>query len=549
MMNGWILLGGIALFLMGTGMMEEAIRQLTGRRFKLFLKRSTRHPVKAMGSGAIVTALLQSSSVVNMFVLSLVGAGVMRMRQALEVMLGSNLGTTFTSWMIAVLGFNLDLESYALPVFGLSAMLMYYARNDSSLRLWSRLIAGFSLLFWGLGFMQESMQSLVENISLSALTGYPLILFLIAGMMITGLVQASSVTIAITLSALHSNVIDLYMAAVLVLGAEVGTTFKLALAAHKGSVVKKRVAAGNIIFNLLTSLLVFLVIREAVDLLQNLLHPASPLIALVLFQTFVNVFGIVLFFPFLNYFGNFLDRLYLHKSSLDYLTKVRPGETELAIEAIEREVSFFLRRFNLIVANVFELPLSPEQSVKEKDFTSAKSIAEIYEIHKNHYGEMHAFVSSWDSKGMSVQELERKDQLMNSMRNGMYAAKSMKDAKDDIEQLRNSSNDTKYSFYLHLRELAGHFVHHASRLQEKEKLQVDELMHLYDELQGNYQKDLKSLYDQAIAKQVNALEIATMLNVHRELVSAYKSAIFSMKDFLLSAKEASLFDVSPGFIR
>ncbi|MFN9115872.1 MAG: Na/Pi cotransporter family protein, partial [Bacteroidota bacterium] len=243
MMNGWILLGGIAIFLMGTGMMEEAIRQLAGRRFKLFLKRSTEHPLKAVGSGAFVTALLQSSSVVNLFVLSLVGSGVMRMRQALAVMLGANLGTTFTSWMIAMIGFNLNLESYALPVFGLSGMLMYYAGKDSSLRVWARLFAGFSLLFWGLGFMQKSMQELVLKIDFSVLTGYHLIIFLFAGMIITGIVQASSVTIAITLSALHSNVINIQMAAALVLGAEIGTTFKLALASYKGSAAKKRVAS------------------------------------------------------------------------------------------------------------------------------------------------------------------------------------------------------------------------------------------------------------------------------------------------------------------
>jgi phosphate:Na+ symporter len=549
MMNGWVLLGGIAIFLMGTGMMEEAIRQMAGRRFKLFLKRSTQNPLKAVGSGAFVTALLQSSSVVNLFVLALVGSGVMRMRQALAVMLGANLGTTFTSWMIAMIGFNLNLESYALPVFGLSGMLMYYARNDSSLRIWARLFAGFSLLFWGLGFMQESMQILVLKIDFSVLAGYHLIVFLLAGMIITGIVQASSVTIAITLSALHSNVINIYMAAALVLGAEIGTTFKLALASYKGSAAKKRVASGNIIFNMITSLIMFLFLKPVVDLLFHQVAPSNQILTLVVFQSFVNVCGILLFFPFLNYFGNFLDRLYNHESTLDYLKKISSGEHEFAIEAMEREVAHFISRFNGLIAAVFELHHSNKFDEHQKSGLSDKSTAELYELLKRHYGELHAFVISLNTKGMTSEELERKDQLMNSIRNGMYAAKSLKDAKEDIAHLRNSSNDTKYAFYLHLKHLAGDFSDHTNKLLEGDVSKAEELMELFDEIQSNYQKDLQSLYDQALSEKVDALEIATMLNVHREIVSAYKSAVFSLKDYLLMPKEASVFDTSPGFIR
>ncbi|MFO0415577.1 MAG: Na/Pi symporter, partial [Bacteroidota bacterium] len=456
---------------------------------------------------------------------------------------------TFTSWMIAMIGFNQNLESYALPDYGLAGMLMDYAGKDSSLRVWARLFAGFSLLFWGLGFMQESMQELVLKIDFSVLTGYHLIVFLFAGMMITGIVQASSVTIAITLSALHSNVINIQMAAALVLGAEIGTTFKLALASHKGTAVKKRVALGNIIFNLLTSLIAFLILKPVVELLYHQVGSGNTIVTLVVFQTFVNLFGIVLFFPFLNYFGNFLDRLYNHESALDYLKKISPAEHEFAIEAIEREAAHFISRFNRLTASIFGLQYSDKFDESERSVLSDKSNVEFYEILKRHYGELHAFVITLNTKGMSPDELERKDRLMNSIRNGMYAAKSIKDAKDDIEHLRNSSNDTKYTFYLHLKQLAGDFTNHIKRLLAGDTSISAELMHLFDEIQVNYQKDLQSLYDQAVSQKVDAIEIATMLNVHREIVSAYKSAVFALKDYLLSPKEAAIFDASPGFIR
>lgn len=550
MQKGWLLLGGIALFLMGAGMMEQSIRQLAGRRFKLFLKRSTANPLKAIGGGAIVTAVLQSSSVVNMFVLSLVGSGTMKMRQALAVMLGSNLGSTFTSWMIALLGFSLDLESYALPVFGISGMLMFYTANDSNLRLWSRSIAGFSLLFLGLGFMQESMQTLVQQIDFRLLRGYPLIVFFIAGMMITGIVQASSVTMAITLSALYINAIDMYMAASLVLGAEIGTTFKLAIASYKGSASKKRVATGNILFNFITSIALFFILRPVTDFIHYQFASERTLITVVFFQTFVNIIGIFLFFPFLNYFGKFLDRLFNQETTLDYLKKVRPEETDLAMEALEQEVHTFLSRFNALSSNIFALHFHHDVvNEKQKTDFAGKTSIELYEMQKRHYGELHAFMSAWDAKGMAIADLERRDQLLNSIRNGMYAAKSMKDAKSDIDHLSNSSNDAKYEFYLHLQKHAGEFLQHFKTLKSKGTADANELMNLYNEVQDNYQKDLKSLYSRAISKQVDPLEIATILNVHREIISAYKSAVFALKDFLLSSKESSLFDTSPGFIR
>jgi phosphate:Na+ symporter len=418
------------------------------------------------------------------------------------------------------------------------------------LRFWSRAIAGFSLLFLGLGYMQDSMKAMVQQLDFSLLNRYPLIVFFIAGMVITGIVQASSVTMAITLAALYSNVINIYMAAALVLGAEIGTTFKLALASYKGLAAKKRVAAGNILFNVTTSVLVFIVLRPVIDILYHQFAPGKPLIVIVIFQTFINLVGIILFIPLINYFGNFLDRFFNQETTLGYLKKISPNETDLAIEAMEQEVHTFLSRFNALAANIFSFPLKEVEKTNKHwpDFVG-KTPAELYEMQKRHYGELHAFISSWEVKDLSVEDLQRKDQLMNSIRNGMYAAKSMKDAKADIDHLSNSSNDAKYEFYLHLQKHAGEFLQYCNILNSKEVVDSKALYHLFSEVQDNYQKDLKGLYDQAISRQVDALEIATMLNVHREVISAYKSAVFALKDFLLSSKEASLFDTNPGFIR
>jgi phosphate:Na+ symporter len=110
----WRMLAGVAFFLLAMGFMEDGLRQLAGRKFKLFLKKQTHHKIKAIGGGAVVSALLQSSSVVNLLVLSMVGASVLKMENALALMLGSNLGTTCNSWLMAALGFNFNPDAVAL---------------------------------------------------------------------------------------------------------------------------------------------------------------------------------------------------------------------------------------------------------------------------------------------------------------------------------------------------------------------------------------------------------------------------------------------------
>jgi phosphate:Na+ symporter len=546
MLEVWRLLAGITVFLLGTWMMEESVRQMAGRRFKLFLKSSTRNPFKAIAGGTIVTAVLQSSSVVNFLILSLVGSGVMQMRQALAVMLGSNLGTTFTNWIIAGLGFRINPELYAWPVMGVAGMLLFYSASGGRLRKWSGLFFGFSLLFIGLDFMNQAMREVVLRLDLSLLTVYPLPVFFLAGIFITALVQASSVTVVLSMSALNAGIISLPMAAALVLGAEIGTTIKFGLASVKGVAAKKRVALGNSLFNIITSIFLLPFIRPILQWMNALLPIDDQLYLLVCFQTLVNVVGIVLFFPFLNMFGRYLEKRFKEESELEFLQKIKSSDAELAIEAMEREVKHFIERYHLLTIRMFDLPV-PASSVAMDH--NHKSTAEIYKLLKKYYGEMHAFSIRWKFNDQQIRESERKDQLLSSVRNAMYAAKSIKDSRHDIGQLSNSSNDIKYGFYIKLRTLADSFIRDADRLLYAGNVQSDQVLQLYESVMEYYQKELQTLNDLAVASAVNALEISTLLNVHREVVTSFKSAVIALKDFLLSPEQAVLLDVRPGFIR
>ncbi len=548
----WKMLAGIAFFLLAMNFMEDSLRLLAGRRFKLFLKKQTTNKVKAIGTGAIVTGFLQSSSIVNLLVLSMVGTGVVKMENALAIILGSNLGTTLDSWLVATLGFNFNIENFALPVAAIAGIGMAFINNESKWFLWLKFLFSLAFLFIALGFIKTGMEGFVKQTDLSAFTHYPAIVFLLLGISLTTIIQSSSATIALTLSALHSNVITLYVATAIVLGSEIGTTFKLFLASAKGLTAKKRVALGNFLFNVISVTIMFLLLQPVNLFITNIMHIKDNLIALVFFQSFVNLFSIILFFPFLKLFGEFLMKRYINKEDENiYISKVPVTDTEMAVEALENETNLFINYvidYSLDSFNLGEnITTGP---VIQKNFLQ-KTVAEKYDHIKQSHGEMHAFYLKLQSASSSKVEAERLDQLISAIRNTMYAAKNIRDAQHDIEQVRNSSNDIKYNFYIQSKDKLLNFYQQVLAILNKESREnnFEKLTALYHSVTKGYAETLHLLYKETLANHVSEIEISTLINFNRELYTSFKSIVYGLKDYLLSTKDAEYFDALPGFIR
>ena len=221
------LVAGVGLFLFAMYLLEESLKNLSGRNFKLFLQRTTKNRVGAVAGGAVVTGVLQSSSMVSLMVLAFVGAGVFTMKNAMAIILGANLGTTLDSWLVATLGFKVDIEVAAYPVVFIGGMLLILFSNRKKIKYISYFLFGFGLLFIGIAFMKTAMEEQVKNFDFSQYAEMPLLVFLFIGFIITSLVQSSSVTMALTLSALHAGAIGFAPAAAIVLGSETGTTIKI----------------------------------------------------------------------------------------------------------------------------------------------------------------------------------------------------------------------------------------------------------------------------------------------------------------------------------
>ena len=548
----WKMLAGVAFFLLALNFMESALRLLAGRRFKLFLKKETTSKLKAIGGGAIVTALLQSSSIVNLLVLSMVGAGVVQMENALALMLGSNLGTTLNSWIVAVFGFNFDIGSLVLPVAGISGICAAFLNKESKWFLWFSFLFSLAFLFVALGFIKSGMEEFVKQTDLSFFNQYPLLVFLLLGILLTTVVQSSSATIALTLSALHTNAITLYVATAIVLGSEIGTTFKLFLASANGRAIKKRVALGNFLFNTVTAGILFLLLRPINLFITDILSIKDNLIALVFFQSLVNLCCILIFSPFLNLFGKFLMTRFADKEDESfYISKVLVSDTDLALEALENETKHFINRVIDYSLDSFNLKenMKANYTVQKKFYN--KTVKEKYDYIKQLHGEIHGFYLRLQNTASVKPETERLNQLISAIRNSMYAAKNIRDAQHDIEQMSNSSNDIKYSFYIRSREKLLNFYLRIQLLLNNETgtNRFQELTVAYQSITTGYSETLGSLYKESLANRVSEMEISTLINFNRELYTSFKSILFGLKDYLLTAREADYFDGLPGFIR
>jgi len=547
----WQFLAGVALFIMGMRLLEEALRSLAGRSFKLFLRRNSQHPLRAIFSGTVVTMLLQSSSIVNLLVLAFVGAGVIGMQNGLALILGANLGTTATSWLIAIVGFEMNIESFALPIVGIAGIVYYAFNKESLIAKWCLLLLGFGLLFTGLGFIKNSSDQLVTQMNVAAFAGYHPLFFLLIGFVLTSIIQSSSATMAITMSVLITGAISLQDGMAVALGSEVGTTIKVVLAAMGGSSDKKRVALGNFLFNLISTILFLFLLAPMNHLIRHYWHVQAPTIALVIFQSIVNFAGIVLFLPILGHMGKWLNKRFSSpaKKSL-FLTQQPVADADIAMETLRNEVLSLLQHVLIFSRHLFgHTDTDKHMGFYQKDF-EALPLLKQYEYIKIHHGEISDFFSRMQDGSLKSQEIIDAERLATAARNATYAAKSFRDCVKDIEDFSDSGKDNKFSMYEEGSKQMTSFAYQMEVLlfetsDDKQQL----LLQFHHDVQQQYRGNIKNIYAGIVTKGLQEIEVTSALNLNREITTGLKSLSMAAKDLLLSKEEASAFEELPGFIR
>ncbi len=552
----WKLIAGLGLFLYGMFHLEDSIKQLEGRAFKLFLQKHTKKKLSAIFSGTIITGILQSSSVVNLMVLSFVGAGMLSMRNALGVALGANVGGTFNSWIVALLGFKVEIGKFTMPIIGLAGIGMIVFRNRKKFYQIAKFCMGFGLLFLGLEFMKESMDGLIREFDFTPYLSYNRIVFVLIGFVITALIQTSAATVVIVLSALYAQIIPIEIAVAVVLGAELGTTIKIFIGSIGGIPAKKRVAFGNIIFNIATSLFGFILLVPIIQLLREGIGIHDPLLILVSFQTFINISGVILFYYFLGYFASFLEKRFVgnEKTATYFLQNTSPEISDTAIEMVEKEVGLFI--FSIIQLNLEAFQLAVEQPT-DNEFkkhyeqkyraTNSFSFMDKYQLIKRAEGEILTFYSKMAQEELKKEDMIHLNQLMAAVRNAMYSAKGMKDIVLDRKEFSNSINDLKFGNYQLFRSQLNAFYSQILLvfLSEKRDACFESLSKLLEETKTDYEVRINNSYKDAGKNILKEEDVSTLFNVNRELYSSCKALVFSLKDYLLDTENAEKFENVP----
>lgn len=349
-LHQWSLLaGGIGLFLLGMGLMTDGLRQAAGSALKDILTRSTRTRTRALASGFAATALVQSSSAVTVAAIGFVNAGLLALGPVLWVLFGSNVGTTVTGWLVAVLGLKFKIDALALPLIA-AGTLMRLTGPGTRRGGWGLALAGFGVLFLGIAMLRDGFAEAAAQVQLPQGEGLAGIAALVGvGIVLTVLMQSSSAATALVLTAAQGGLLDLPSAAAVVIGSNIGTTVTAVIAAIGATSNARRAAAAHVLFNVITAAAALAVLPGLLALTRHLAalmaDEGNVATALALFHTLFNVLGVLLMWPLAQRLGEFLLRRFRTAEEDEarprYLDAATAQVPALGVEALSREVSRF----------------------------------------------------------------------------------------------------------------------------------------------------------------------------------------------------------------
>ena len=385
------LLGSLGLFLYGMKIMSEGLEKFAGGKLRGVLAAMTKNRVMGVLTGILITAMIQSSSATTVMVVSFVNAGLMTLAQSIGVIMGANIGTTVTAWIISAIGFKVNIAAFAIPLLALGMPLIFSGR--SSRKSLGEFVFGFSFLFMGLSFLQQAANDMgIGTIVANMLAHVPcdsfftIILFVIVGALVTMLVQASAATMAITLMLFDMNIpgFGFEQAAALAMGQNIGTTITAFMASMTANTQARRAALAHMFFNVF-GVVVFLIFFypacHAVSwFVENYMGSTNEMFKLSTFHTAFNIINTLLLIGFVKQIEQFVCKVLPQKEQdeeyrLKFISAGLLSTAELSVLEAKKEVVNLAQRVQKMFGIVAEL----RSIEKEDDFTKTFSRVEKYE--------------------------------------------------------------------------------------------------------------------------------------------------------------------------
>lgn len=552
------LLGALGLFLYGMKVMSDALMELAGRKMRGFMATLTSNRFLGVGTGIMITGLIQSSSATTLMVVTFVNAGLLRLTEAISVIMGANIGTTFTAWLITVLGFKVKMSSIALPLMLIAVI--FYLQKAPVWNRWGRFIAGFALLFIGLEFMKDAVPDLQNNPELydiikhwSGMGFTSILIFVGIGTLLTLILQSSSATMAITLVAASQGWLPFAAAAAMVLGENIGTTITANMAAMVANVHARRAALAHLMFNLfgvVWILVLFNPVLATVDQIAAVQgsHPlrdvAAIPVGLAIFHSFFNIANMILLLGFVGLIAKLVENIIKEKvvpvsgiSQPHYLKKSLLKYPETGIKALVNESrrlytnaifqviahGLYLHRSNILSDLPAEQVVAKSRDVEDLDLLEfvEKKIQPIYTAMMDYSSKLQQRTS------LTEQQQHILTDLKHANRDTLLIVTNIDYLNQDLLHYSASDNDAIQYEYDRLRALVVNMVRRLVEMMELEEpaQRRNALDALYRDIKKhdrNLIKEIDDLIrDQKITPEMGAHLIsssATMKRLGRNLV-------------------------------
>ena len=436
----WQFLAGLGIFLFGMYLLEESVKLLAGRSLRTLIRRATDTRLKGLLVGITTTALLQSSSAVSLMVLAFVGAGLMSLANAVAVILGTNIGTTATAWIVALAGFELKIDALALPLVGIGGVGVIFLTDSPRALNLCKLFIGFGFLFHGLDYIKESVESFAAAIDLAQVPAAGPLAYALAGILLTAVIQSSSATLAIALTALASGIIDFPQAAGVVIGANIGTTVTVLIGAIGGIPAKKQTAVSSLVFNTLTALAVVPLLPLFFHLINNEFGLAGrPVLGIALFHTLFNLFGVALFLPFIPVLVRLLRRLFPDRRAIltRFLHNATPQVAEAALAALDNEVRHQLLLTTRSIGHRYGLRAEPGTAAAQGLPVGGRRPPRPpgYDDLERLHAEIFTFSSHIPAQDLDPRDAARLDEVLRASRSIMNAARTLSLLQPEAEEI------------------------------------------------------------------------------------------------------------------
>ena len=506
------LIGSLALFLYGMKIMSEGLQKFAGDSLRRILTAMTTNRVTGVLTGVLITALIQSSSATTVMVVSFVNAGLLTLTQSIGVIMGANIGTTVTAWLISALGFKVDIAAFALPLLAFALPLFFSGK--SSRKSIGEFVFGFAFLFMGLQSLKANAPDLGANPEMLAFVQnytdmgfFSIILFLFIGAILTMIVQASAATMAITLIMCANGWIDYHLGVALVLGENIGTTITANLAALTGNTQARRAALAHLVFNVfgvMWVLVLFYPFTNAVSwFVTHVMKVSDPAVAvsfkLAAFHTAFNISNTFIMIWFVSLIEKTVCTLIKPKVEdeeyrLRYITGGMLSTAELSILQAHKEISLFAERTARMFNMVKELFYEKNEETFLKTYSRIEkyeNISDRMEIEiANYLTEVSEGRLSSESKEeirIMLRAVSEIESIADSCNNLARSIKRRNEFKSEFTEEQNKHLD-------HMFELVSGALNRMNLILHKPELVHDDINPSYNiEIEiNNYRNQLKS---------------------------------------------------------